>query len=58
MRIGGKTQALIKMQEAMGIDYYFDFGDLEHEKEIREQLLAETGKVCKINWCVGFNYFL
>ena len=46
------------MTEAEGVDYYFDINDMEHYNEIREQLLAETGKVCKINWCAGFNYFL
>jgi len=58
MRIGGKTQALIKMTEAMGFDYYFDFGDIEHSKEIREQLLVTEEKICKIIWCGSLNLYL
>ena len=55
----GKTQKLIKMQESMDIDYYFDFDDIVHTKEIREQILATTGKKnCKIIWCVSLNLFL
>ena len=57
-RIGGKTQAMIKMQEAMGFDYYFDFGDIEHSKEIREQLLATENKIAKISWCVSLELYL
>lgn len=57
-RISGKTQKTIEMAEAMGFDYYFDFGDIEHSKEIREQLLAIERKVCKINWCVTLKSFL
>ena len=58
-RRSGKTQALIKMQEAMGFDYYFDFDDIMHTKEIREQILATTGKKnCKINWCVSLDLYL
>lgn len=55
MRIGGKTQALKKKLEAMGLVYYFEFFDFAHEKEIKEQLVATEGKgkVDKIIWCIG-----
>ena len=57
-RISGKTQALMKMQESMSFDYCFDFDDIKHEKEIREQLLATESKICKINWCVSLDLYL
>ncbi len=57
-RRSGKTQALIKMSEAIGFTHYFDFEDIEHSKEIREQLLATEGKNCKINWCVSLDLYL
>lgn len=57
-RCGGKTKALIEAVETMDIDFNLDIEDIEHSKEIREQLLATEGKNCKINWCVNFNGYL
>lgn len=57
-RCGGKTKALIEAVETMDIDFNLDIEDIEHSKEIREQLLATTGRICKINWWVNFNGYL
>lgn len=57
-RCGGKTKALIEAVETMDIDFNLDIEDIEHSKEIREQLLATEGKNCKINWCVSLDLYL
>lgn len=43
----------MKKLEAMGFVYYFDFDDIEHKKEINEQLLAQKEKKCNIIWSVS-----
>ena len=58
IRCSGKTQELIEMAEKIGYDFAFDIEDLKHSQEIHEQLLAEKGKQCRINWVSNLGYYL
>ena len=54
----GKTKKMVEMLDNEGAEFHFSFDDFDHEREIRQQIIAMTGHNCKISWWVGFDRFL
>ena len=54
----GKTKAILDTLDKEGVEFHFSIDDLEHEREIRQQIIAMTGRNCKISWWVDFDRFL
>ena len=54
----GKTKALLHILDNENVEFHFSIDDFEHEREIRQQIFAMTGRNCKISWWIGFEGFL
>lgn len=54
----GKTKTLLHILDNENVEFHFSIDDFEHEREIRQQIIAMTGRNCKISWWIGFDRFL